>query len=171
MRLFVAIQFSTEVRQVLLRVQDVLRQQGHGRFSLPENFHLTLAFIGETERLTDAIHAIEQIHTRPFPVTLSGIGHFGDLYWAGAVLTQPLADLQAQVSRALTANGFSLPDREFCPHLTLCRRYCPGNTLVQRAAEMALGQPTCIIDRVELMESRPAGANIVYIPRFKQKLY
>lgn len=171
MRLFVAIQFSTEVRQALLRAQKVLRQQGNGRFSPAENFHLTLAFIGETDRLTAAIRAMEQIHARSFLVTLSGIGHFDDLYWAGAVLTQPLVDLQAQVMGVFTAAGFALPVREFCPHLTLCRRYCPGNTFSQHTAAEALGQPSCIIDRVELIESRPTGAHMVYVPRYTQKLY
>ena len=51
MRLFVAIQFSPAVRSTLLEAVETLRRQGSGRFTRPENLHLTLAFIGETEDL------------------------------------------------------------------------------------------------------------------------
>ena len=48
MRLFIAIQFSPEILDALVGVQSELKSfDVRGRYSPPENLHLTLAFIGE----------------------------------------------------------------------------------------------------------------------------
>jgi 2'-5' RNA ligase len=48
MRLFITINFNDDTRSRLLALRDELRGKSkHGRFTLPENLHLTLAFIGE----------------------------------------------------------------------------------------------------------------------------
>ncbi len=48
MRLFIAIEFTEKLKKELLWFQKELRTNGmSGRFVPPENFHLTLAFIGE----------------------------------------------------------------------------------------------------------------------------
>jgi len=48
MRLFIAINFSSETKKQLMALCDELRKTSiQGRFSLQENLHLTLAFIGE----------------------------------------------------------------------------------------------------------------------------
>ena len=170
MRLFVAIQFSPEVHEALLRAQDVLRLQGSGRFTPPENLHLTLAFLGSVQMPDDAIRALQQIRAKPFLVTVQGIGFFGDLCWAGAQLSPELQVLQAQVTQALTENGFSLEPRDFTPHLTLCRRYCPGKDFSPAAIEAALGSSTCMIRRLELMESIPGAGRMHYRSIFSQEL-
>ena len=51
MRLFIAIRFSPEIRQTLLDAVSGLRAQARsGNFTRPENLHLTLAFLGETNQ-------------------------------------------------------------------------------------------------------------------------
>ena len=48
MRLFIACQFSREAQQEIERVRDELRRHAEkGNFTRSENFHLTLAFLGE----------------------------------------------------------------------------------------------------------------------------
>lgn len=50
MRLFVAINFSDTTRAKLLSLRNELQSRSEcGRFSLPENLHLTLAFLGECD--------------------------------------------------------------------------------------------------------------------------
>jgi 2'-5' RNA ligase len=54
MRLFIAIDFSPEVKQALCGVTTELeRQASAGRMVPLENYHLTLAFIGETQRVAE----------------------------------------------------------------------------------------------------------------------
>ena len=48
MRLFIAINFNDDTHNRLIALRDELRSRSErGNFSLPENLHLTLAFIGE----------------------------------------------------------------------------------------------------------------------------
>ena len=61
MRLFAAIQFSPAVKAALLEAVAALRHQGTGTFTRPENLHLTLAFIGETEDLPGAKAALDAV--------------------------------------------------------------------------------------------------------------
>jgi len=50
MRLFIAQNFTPETKSRLLTLRDDLRAQStRGNFSLPENLHLTLAFLGECD--------------------------------------------------------------------------------------------------------------------------
>ena len=61
MRLFAAIPLTEPVRAHLAAVQTQLRRRGRGSFPVPENFHLTLAFLGETSRETAARAALEAL--------------------------------------------------------------------------------------------------------------
>ena len=85
MRLFVAIRFSPAVEQALWAAVGDLRRQGDGTFTRRENLHLTLAFIGETDRLEEVKSALAPL-TGSGPVCLEAggpLGRFGDLWWAG----------------------------------------------------------------------------------------
>lgn len=171
MRLFVAATLSPDLSQSLIAAQNALRKQGTGRFTQPENLHLTLAFIGETQFLPEAKSALKTLHIPSFTLAVQHVGSFGDLYWAGVQLTESLQSAQTQVAKALRSAGFALEEREYRPHLTLCRQYRPFNTLDIDAVETVLGSPTCHIRQITLMEShRPAG-KLVYTPRFILPLY
>ena len=50
MRLFIAINLNKETKNKLLALYDELRNSSvRGKFSLPENLHVTLAFLGECD--------------------------------------------------------------------------------------------------------------------------
>ena len=120
MRLFLAIQLSPAVREALLTAQADLRRQGRGSFPPPENLHLTLAFLGETDRLDQASAALHAVSSRPFSLAVGGPpGHFGDLWWAGVRGDPALEDLALSLQADLRARGFRLEDRPFRPHITL----------------------------------------------------
>ncbi|MDD4798518.1 MAG: 2'-5' RNA ligase family protein, partial [Clostridia bacterium] len=60
MRLFVAICFTEEIKNVLLETIKKLRGQTlSGIFTDPENLHLTLAFIGESNQTAAVCSAID----------------------------------------------------------------------------------------------------------------
>ena len=170
MRLFVAIHFSPSVKESLLHAQNVLRRQGSGNFTRPENLHLTLAFIGETDRLDAAIRAVSSLTQPSFAVKLREIGRFGDLYWVGVEENSALNSLQKQVSSALRTEGFTLEKRAFRPHLTLCRQYRPRQALRLHEVSAALGMPQCRITRVSLMESSRQQGKLVYTERYGKDL-
>ena len=61
MRLFAAVRPAGLSREVLEQAQRDLRRQGRGTFPHPDDLHLTLAFLGETERLDAACGALETL--------------------------------------------------------------------------------------------------------------
>ena len=84
MRLFVAILLPDSIRDGLMNAEDVLRRQGDGNFTLRENLHLTLAFLGETSNLRGAVRAIHAVHAAQLPLTLEKVETIRDLIWMGA---------------------------------------------------------------------------------------
>ena len=82
MRLFLAIQLSPAVREALLTAEDTLRRQGRGSFPPPENLHLTLAFLGETEDPAGARAVLSQVSCRPFSLAVeASYANRGGLIW------------------------------------------------------------------------------------------
>lgn len=125
MRLFAAVDLPDSLKDRL----DALRAPVPGaRWVNRHQMHLTLFFIGETDRVYEIETALELVRAAPFDLLLSGVGRFppGDrrpprVLWAGIAPQPALLALQAQVASALTALGFPAEDRPYSPHLTLAR--------------------------------------------------
>ena len=129
MRLFIAINFNTETKSRLLALRDGLRSKsGGGNFSLPENLHLTLVFLGECDaREAAAIKSVmDAVSFEPFEIAIDRVGRFrrddGDIWWAGVKESKALAGLQRELQDRLTEVGFYIENRKYSPHITLGRR-------------------------------------------------
>lgn len=134
MRLFFAILLPEGLREELARTQARLRaglpRQGI-RWVPPEQFHLTLKFLGETSESGEAsaVAAAREAAARcaPFDVTISGIGafpgpHRPEVIWAGAQKSLPdLAGLAQYLDNGLAERGFTRETRRFNAHLTFAR--------------------------------------------------
>ena len=90
MRLFIAINFNKATKQGLLALRDeVCRDSSGGRFSLPENLHLTLVFLGECDakQTVAAKSVLDTVIFEPFDITIDCVGRFkrdgGEVWWAG----------------------------------------------------------------------------------------
>ena len=166
MRLFLAIQLSPAVREALLTAQDALRRQGRGSFPPPENLHLTLAFIGETDRLEEVKSALAPL-TGSGPVCLEAggpLGRFGDLWWAGIRGGPALAALASAVQTALRQAGFPIERRAWKPHVTLVRRW-RGPTPRTQVAPAAM-----TADAVRLMRSDRVDGRLTYTEVYSVRL-
>lgn len=123
MRLFIAIQFSPEILDALVDVQSELKSfDVRGRYSPPENLHLTLAFIGEYGNPDAVMDALNSVPFEPFPLRLDRLGNFGDLYWAGIADNPHLAAFVKRLRRALADRNIPFDRKRFSPHITLVRR-------------------------------------------------
>ena len=157
MRLFVAIHFSDEVKASLLNAIDALRHMARGNFTRPENLHLTLAFIGESDRVGDIKAVLEGCCGAPFDITVGGFGRFGELYWAGIDQSSELKSLALDIQSGLREAGFDIEKRDFKPHITLARQ-------VESAAPLRLEVPkkTMTVSRVSLMKSERINGRLTY---------
>ena len=162
MRLFAAIPLTEPVRTHLAAVQTELRRRGRGSFPPPENLHLTLAFLGETDREPAARAALEKmVGTGAFSLTVEGLGRFGDVWWAGVGSCPALDALALGLQASLRQAGFGLEDRAWRPHITLVRRY----RLRTEEAPPTLAPAEMAVRRAGLLASVERDGRRVYVPR------
>ena len=165
MRLFIALTLPDALRDPLLDTMAGLRRDGvSGRFTRPENLHLTLHFLGEQpETAVDVLSDILEAAPRAsFPLTLAGLGSFArsGILWAGLVPSPALDALQRQLGMSLRQARFPVEQRRFSPHLTLVR----GFGLPADYTLPALPSITAQADTLCLMESAVIGGKRVYSP-------
>lgn len=126
MRLFVALDLPWTLRDRLSGLA------GGGlpgaRWVPPENYHLTLRFIGETpgHRAEDIDSALAALRGKRLTVTLAGVGTFAKggratALWVGVERNQQLDHLQNKIETALQRCGLEPERRRFQPHVTLSR--------------------------------------------------
>jgi len=124
-RLFVAIDFP---EAVIRRLAALCRGVPGARWLPPEQFHLTLRFIGEADgvQAQDLDAALTQVRAERFDVTLTGVDCFGQgrksrALWVGIAPCPKLDCLRRKVEQAARAAGFAPEGRKFKPHVTLAR--------------------------------------------------
>lgn len=123
-RAFLALDLPDTQRAALRLQQFLLPLPGKVE---PENFHLTLLFLGEQPlAVLEALHdRLCDLHPPQFALTLQGLGLFGGakarVAWAGVAACQPLMHLQARCASAAALAGARFDARKFVPHVTLGR--------------------------------------------------
>lgn len=123
-RAFVGIGVPDEVSAVLETAQTGLRQ---GNLVPFENFHVTLAFLGEQPDLVLAeVHdALSALDLPAQDLAIRGLGTFGDrrprALFAEVVPTPGLTALRRKVRQTARAFGVDLGHERFHPHVTLAR--------------------------------------------------
>ena len=170
MRLFLAVNFTNETRAQLLALQDELRARSkRGRFSTPENLHLTLVFLGECDdkQSASAIAAMEAICFEPFPILVDKIGRFkreaGDIWWAGLQENEPLGKLQQNLTDELAAAGFKLERRKYSPHITL------GRDVITDEIPWKTEPFGETVNSIDLMKSERIQGKLTYASIFSRK--
>ena len=170
MRLFIALNFTVESQARLLALRDELRAQtARGNFSLPENLHLTLAFLGECDarQAAAARKAMSAVEFTPLEITINRVGRFrrdgGDIWWAGMRETPALIDLQRDLTDQLLAASFALERRKYSPHITLRRE------VVTEAVPWKIEPFGETVARVDLMKSERIQGKLTYTTIFTKE--
>lgn len=131
-RTFIAIEIPENIRSKIADLQSELKKIG-GRVSWvkPENIHITLKFLGQTQE--DKINVIaSQLKNavelmQPFEVTVGDVGAFPNfnrprVLWVGTnTEQQQLSILAKEVDKRMAILGFDREKRRFSGHLTLGR--------------------------------------------------
>ena len=125
LRLFVALALPALVKAQLGALAGGIPG---ARWVPPENYHLTLRFIGEIEpwKADEVDHALAGIRSPRFDLSLAGIGAFEkggriQSLYVQAERSEALTRLQGKVETALQRIGLEPERRRFAPHVTLAR--------------------------------------------------
>lgn len=169
-RLFIGLDFPVEIRERL----SVMRGGVPGaRWTAPDNFHLTLRFVGDVseDAADDCRDAFLGLHGRAFDLTLSGVGLFGDggrprVLWAGVERSEPLLHLHAIVESAMVRAGFDPDPRKYAPHITLARLNRSNSDRVGRFLEEwgAFRAGPMRMERITLYQSLSMEGGPLYRP-------
>ncbi|WP_018698786.1 RNA 2',3'-cyclic phosphodiesterase [Amorphus coralli] len=167
-RLFTGLEIPPDVRMQLSMLRGGLRS---ARWIDPENFHITLRFIGDIDdRTADEVAAmLDTVRRTEVPVRLSGLGAFGSRkphsIWARVEPSPALLDLQAEQERLLQRIGLPAEGRKFTPHVTIAR--VKGTSAREVANWLSLRgdfqAPTFIASRFVLFSSRASQGGGPYV--------
>lgn len=173
MRLFIAINLNDEMKDALIDIQHAMREHGvRGRETPPDNMHLTLAFIGDHDDPSYVKEVVQSIDFSPFDMRLSGIGAFGDLWWAGIEDSEPLRSVAKRLRRALADADIPFDRKKFSPHITIIRRARGRLDSMDGVDGPAFGDPAngisesfgtgMTVDRISLMRSDRGKNGMIY---------
>ncbi len=122
-RLFTAVEIPSEIGQSLALLRGGLPG---ARWIDPENYHLTLRFIGDIDDALarEIAFMLGKVKRAPFDLRIEGLDSFGGnkpRAVVAAVRAVPqLVELQADHERLMQRVGLE-PDRKYKPHVTLAR--------------------------------------------------
>jgi 2'-5' RNA ligase len=169
MRLFIAITFSEEVkRQLAAYARDLSALATRAKPTRQENYHLTLAFLGDALTEAEACTALAALGGAPFKLYSDKPGHFrrggGDIHWLGLKKSPELTVLYAGLAAALAAVGFAVENRPYSPHITLARE-------VHGLSGELPPPPRFIVpvSSLTLMNSQHLGGVLTYTPLYDKQ--
>jgi RNA 2',3'-cyclic 3'-phosphodiesterase len=124
-RLFTGIEIPAELRAEIARLKVPL--PGGGRWTEPENLHLTLRFVGDIDKpqAREFADRLADIEVDAFELRLAGLGTFGGneprSVFSGVEPSPALEALARANDRAARLAGLPPDGRQFKPHVTLAR--------------------------------------------------
>jgi RNA 2',3'-cyclic 3'-phosphodiesterase len=177
MRLFVALIIPEAVRQNLAAMRrDFPAIASQLRWVPPQNFHVTLKFIGSvpSEKLPPIIEALRRVSlVDRVQLRIRGVGWLvnaktGVMLFALVQESKPLTALATAIDQQLERLGFTPENRTFMPHLTLVRasKDLPANfqtalrELAEQHKQYDFGSVTP--EEFHLMESKTLPAGPIY---------
>lgn len=165
MRLFFALNMDRSARREIVRLQTRMWGEHARGVTRPENLHLTLAFLGNTDsaRLEELRQILDRLEVSPLSLCFDRIGVFhregGDIWWLGMGENRELQMLQARLTKELAKAGFPVEERKYLPHLTLARRANPKVT----PKDGKIHRPIFVkVSTVSLMRSQQLDGKLVY---------
>ena len=136
-RLFAGLEIPAEIGQSLSNLRGGLPG---ARWIDPENYHVTLRFIGDIDGMSanEIALMLFRINRKPFEVKVQGLQSFGGKKPRAVVASvepsRPLIELQAELERLMQRLGLDPEGRKFTPHVTLARLHDASSHSWRRAS-------------------------------------
>jgi 2'-5' RNA ligase len=127
MRVFIGIRLDQPTKEKIKQALTPFKKISTPiKWVKPENWHLTLKFIGEVPEDKNNQIMDNQYETGPFELSITGFGKFGrennlNIFWAGIDRNESLNQIHATIETSLANLGIKKENRPFSGHLTLGR--------------------------------------------------
>jgi 2'-5' RNA ligase len=131
MRLFAAIPVPPELHASISKAAEPLRDCLGVKLLPPDNWHLTLRFIGDAseKEANDFAQALSSVKFSPFLVRLAGAGAYPNIHFPRAVYiggeSAGAENLASEIEKAL--QPFGLRNDKFSVHVTVARSKGAGD--------------------------------------------
>ena len=167
-RLFTGLEVPAEIGQTLSNLRGGLPG---ARWIDPENYHVTLRFIGDIDGMSanEIASMLFRINRKPFEVKVQGLQSFGGKKPRAVVASvepcRPLIELQAELERLMRRVGLDPEGRKYTPHITLARLRNSSNRDVADYLAVRGYFPTraFTVDRFVLFSSRASVGGGPYV--------
>jgi RNA 2',3'-cyclic 3'-phosphodiesterase len=167
-RIFTGLEVPKEVAQSLSMLRGGLPG---ARWIDPENYHLTLRFIGDVDDQTELEVAslLSRVRRQPFELRFDMLSSFGGrrprAVIATLAQTAALMELQAEHERLMQRVGLEPEGRKYTPHVTLARlRVTSSRQVADYLATRALIAPLPFkVSRFVLFSSRASVGGGPYV--------
>ena len=148
----------------MIEAQAYLKEHGVDVFYAPkENLHLTLSFIGETDKLDLIKQTISEIKFEPFVIRNSCIGCFNNerakVLWMGIEESEQLQWVAEEVRRKLNECGVDCDQKPFKAHITLVSK--PSEFIT----DIEVQQSEMLVARIIVMETVSQNGKPVFLER------
>jgi len=125
-RCFIALELSREAINSIKEVQNIIKKKNlfYGKFTEPENLHLTLKFLGEIDekKIEEVRERLENVKKEEFEAYIDGIGVFSQKFlrvlWV-KLNGKGVLFLQEKIDKVL--EGLFEKEDRFMSHITIAR--------------------------------------------------
>lgn len=167
MRLFIAVTLDEEARDATARcIEKVMAKMSGGSFTRRENLHVTLVFIGETDRVQQVRAILNKVKGEPFELSPTGMGRFkregGDLYFIRTTGEREMANIADQIAPELRRCGIPADDREFKAHITIGRQVIAPPDLDTHELGLLTPEFHQTVRKIRLMKSERVNGVLTY---------
>ncbi len=191
MRCFIAIDMPENVKLKIAEIQEKIKTQLSRacifKFVEPQNLHLTLKFIGETQQvealkqaLLECKQKFTELSIKKFQAHIAGFGVFPDMkfirvLWFGLEPEQQFEQLHRIIENCTARHGFKKENR-FKAHVTLARvKVVKDKTkLIKIVADLAKTNATNAIsfevNKIKLKQSTLTRHGPIYTDIFEIEL-
>jgi len=167
-RLFTGVEIPPEIGEALSSLRGGLPG---ARWVDPENYHLTLRFIGDVDDVTahEVASLLGRVKRGTFELRMQGIISFGGRKPRAVVATvspeRALLDVQAEHERLMQRMGLEPEGRKYTPHVTLARlRDSSSNQVAEYLATRGFFRTSSFrVSRFVLFSSRASVGGGPYV--------
>ena len=159
MRLFAAVPIEIEDKMKIKRFADSVAESGvTGNYIDPVNYHVTLAYIGETDMPEIAFRTVSTFDFFKFTSTIDLFCNFDRTLWVGPEEHGLLYRLVRLTANKMCCAGFEIENRPIVPHITICK----NAELPKRYREPFLLPFKLMVSKVSIMNSIDTGSGVKY---------